>query len=198
MNDVTDARPSDEWPDGVTLGEVIRRRRRRLGLNQTQVGVVFGVDQSTVARWERGDRISPERLEKVAQWLELPMELVMRLNFLADRERDAGFAGGDDESTLTAWLAAAVTAAASTDEGQQALLAAVASASAVLADWADEANPVLSRFCLADLEEVIEHLAAAHLLGLGANVTNRLVEADHASHFHLEWWLELRREPLSR
>ena len=39
------------------LAELIRSRRSQLGLTQAFVAEQIGVDQSTLARWERGDRV---------------------------------------------------------------------------------------------------------------------------------------------
>ena len=36
------------------LGEEIRRNRKRAGLTQATVGLVFGVSPNTVGKWERG------------------------------------------------------------------------------------------------------------------------------------------------
>ncbi len=45
-------------PDGVKLKAV----RRRLGLTQDEVGAIAGVGNSTVSRWEAGQRGIPEGL----------------------------------------------------------------------------------------------------------------------------------------
>lgn len=35
-------------------GEELRRRRRALGLNQTELGELLGLTQNTISRWEKG------------------------------------------------------------------------------------------------------------------------------------------------
>lgn len=51
---VTPAPPKrNQYP----LGELIRRRREELELSQTFVAGKVGIDQSTLARWENGERI---------------------------------------------------------------------------------------------------------------------------------------------
>lgn len=44
-------------PQYPALAELIRTRRQQLGLSQAFVAEKVGIDQSTLARWERGDRI---------------------------------------------------------------------------------------------------------------------------------------------
>ena len=39
------------------LGEEIRRNRKRAGLTQAAVGLVFGVSPNTVGKWERGEAL---------------------------------------------------------------------------------------------------------------------------------------------
>jgi transcriptional regulator with XRE-family HTH domain len=57
-------------PEAKYLGERLVRHRTTLGLTQKEVALKLGVDPSTLARWERGER-EPEgrfaaRAERVA------------------------------------------------------------------------------------------------------------------------------------
>jgi transcriptional regulator with XRE-family HTH domain len=58
-------------PDMANIDRRVRELRRRLGMNQEAFGRLFGVDQSTVSRWESGRQI-PEgatliRMAEMAQ-----------------------------------------------------------------------------------------------------------------------------------
>ena len=46
------------------MAERLVRQRTTLGLTQKQAAAVIGVDQGTLARWERGER------EPLGKWLE--------------------------------------------------------------------------------------------------------------------------------
>lgn len=70
----------------VTIGELIRRKRRARSLNQADVGRRFDVNQSTIAKWERGTRPSTEHLAGIATFLDLPLSEVLAL-----------YHGGDDD-----------------------------------------------------------------------------------------------------
>lgn len=50
---VTPAVPRQRYPG---LADLIRERREHLGVSQAFVAERIGVDQTTIARWERGDR----------------------------------------------------------------------------------------------------------------------------------------------
>jgi transcriptional regulator with XRE-family HTH domain len=58
-----------------TIGDLIRRRRLDLGLNQTKVGLRLGVHYVTVGEWERGRKEpSPKRLQAIEAFLGTIME----------------------------------------------------------------------------------------------------------------------------
>ena len=44
------------YPPGQSLAKRLRIRRRKLGWSQAHLAVLLGVDERTVARWERGSR----------------------------------------------------------------------------------------------------------------------------------------------
>lgn len=71
----------------VTIGELIRRKRKARSLNQADVAETFGVNQSTIAKWERGTRPGTEHLPRVASFLDLPLSEVR-----------ARYHGGDDDA----------------------------------------------------------------------------------------------------
>ena len=56
-------------PAGQSWADRLRNSRRSLGLSQERLAGVLGVDESTVARWERGSRrpgaVLLERLEAI-------------------------------------------------------------------------------------------------------------------------------------
>jgi excisionase family DNA binding protein len=65
-------RPSDDVAGASpTLGELMRRRRYSYSprMTQAKAGQQLGVNQSTVARWERGVPVGPDHLPGVAEWL---------------------------------------------------------------------------------------------------------------------------------
>lgn len=53
----------------ATAGELMRRRRRELGHTQADAARSIGVNQSTVSKWERGDRIGWDHAANVAAYL---------------------------------------------------------------------------------------------------------------------------------
>ena len=60
--------------DGKSLGERIVGVRRVLGIRQDQLAREFGVDPSTLARWERGDgRPSERNLGRLTDFFEANM-----------------------------------------------------------------------------------------------------------------------------
>lgn len=60
-------------------GEALRRRRRALKLNQTELGRLLGVRQNTISRWELGETmqhprmldLALEAIEKRKTWVDL-------------------------------------------------------------------------------------------------------------------------------
>ena len=56
----------DPRTEGQTLGERLRRHRQALGIPQAESARTMGVDPSTLAKWERGERTPREPyLERV-------------------------------------------------------------------------------------------------------------------------------------
>lgn len=63
--------------DEPTIGERLRRYRRRNALTQAESADWLDVDQSTVAKWERGDRMDLRHVKAIAEWIGEPVaELV--------------------------------------------------------------------------------------------------------------------------
>lgn len=56
------------------IAERIRARRAGLALTQGQLAELLGVDQSSVARWEGGDRMDARRLPVLAEFLGVAVE----------------------------------------------------------------------------------------------------------------------------
>lgn len=56
----------------LTLGQQFQAARKRTGLDQTGLGEVFGVDRTTISRWERGTHVPPfdvvVRLSEMSDW----------------------------------------------------------------------------------------------------------------------------------
>ncbi len=63
----------------VTIGEMIRRKRKDLGLNQHDLGETFGVNQSSVAKWERGTKPAPAQLPALAKFLRVPLQELLSI-----------------------------------------------------------------------------------------------------------------------
>lgn len=63
----------------AVIGELVRRKRRGLGMNQQDLGDYFGINQSSVAKWERGARPAARHLPKIAKFLEVPLEEMLSL-----------------------------------------------------------------------------------------------------------------------
>lgn len=57
----------ESWEaSGPDLSALLRLARRRARLTQEALGVILGVEQSTIARWERGGVPSYDRLPALA------------------------------------------------------------------------------------------------------------------------------------
>jgi DNA-binding XRE family transcriptional regulator len=67
-------------PGSVTAGEMLRRRRRELNDTQATAAQRLGVNQSTVSKWERGERIGWDHVADVADYLGIPPVLVVASN----------------------------------------------------------------------------------------------------------------------
>ncbi len=61
------------------IGELIRRKRRDNRMNQVDAAAILGINQSTVAKWERGDRIAADRLPSLARFLGMPLAELLPL-----------------------------------------------------------------------------------------------------------------------
>ncbi|BCS52632.1 helix-turn-helix domain-containing protein [Geobacter sp. SVR] len=71
----------------VLLGERIRELRRSRGLTQEQFADLIGVEQKHVSRLELGKSFPPiERLEKIAEALQVPLRNIFDFVHLADQE----------------------------------------------------------------------------------------------------------------
>ncbi len=82
----------------ATLGEMIRRQRKGLGLNQQDLGETFGVNQSSVAKWERGTKPAPAQLPALAKFLQVPLAEVLSIYHGSE---DASFEEAIEEIRLT-------------------------------------------------------------------------------------------------
>ena len=56
----------------LTAGELLRRRRRDLRQTQAVAALIMGVNQATVSKWERGERIGWDHAADVAEYLGIP------------------------------------------------------------------------------------------------------------------------------
>ena len=57
------------------IGQILRTRRRELGLTQREVAARVGVCRGVVTKWERGDsQLRPEHMDALAAILQLPGE----------------------------------------------------------------------------------------------------------------------------
>lgn len=90
-----------------TIGSMLRRRRHELNLKQDDVAKMLGVNQSTVAKYERGDRIGADRLDKVAEFLGLDFDDVLRIyhGFSAEGAEPASDPRDAQVEALTAQVA---------------------------------------------------------------------------------------------
>lgn len=67
--DALEAQAPGATPAPVSQGELLRRRRRHLGHTQAQAASAIGVNQSTVSKWERGERIGWDHAGAVSAYL---------------------------------------------------------------------------------------------------------------------------------
>lgn len=62
---------SDPRPPAETLGQALKRHRKWLGMSQRELAALLDVDPSTVAKWERSERIPTGRyLHRVERLLQ--------------------------------------------------------------------------------------------------------------------------------
>lgn len=59
-----------EFDDGMSFGAFLRKKRRLMGYNQTDLGKIIGVHQHTISQWELGN-FSPD--------IEVAREIIKRL-----------------------------------------------------------------------------------------------------------------------
>jgi transcriptional regulator with XRE-family HTH domain len=58
------------------FGDRVRLRRRMLGISRTELARQLGVSFQQVQKYEKGrDRISPSRMQKIANFLQVPIPL---------------------------------------------------------------------------------------------------------------------------
>jgi transcriptional regulator with XRE-family HTH domain len=61
-----------------TLGDLLKRRRKELGHNQSSAGALMGVTGSTVSRWETGEASpSNDQIDVLANYLAKPEAQVL-------------------------------------------------------------------------------------------------------------------------
>lgn len=80
----------------LTIGELIRRTRRNRDMNQELAARELKVNQSTVAKWERGDRPRPEKLNAIAKFVGMPLPQVLQL-YHGTGDKDLAYAATIDE-----------------------------------------------------------------------------------------------------
>ena len=74
-------------PIDVHVGNLIRQRRRLLGLSQTDLAATVGVRFQQMQKYETGfNRVSASRLYKIAQTLDVPVEFFFEGLNKADAE----------------------------------------------------------------------------------------------------------------
>ena len=64
----------------MTIGDNIRRFRKREGLTQQQLGDKLGVSQSAIGQFEKGTSLKIETIQKIAVALGIPMERLIPYN----------------------------------------------------------------------------------------------------------------------
>lgn len=168
MADRTDAFGASPAP-APALGELIRRRRRALGLTQTQLARLFSVDQSRVSRWETGERVDAKKLIMLADWLDISVDDAVRLNFewMAPDEPMAG------EFTPTPTIEPASSSELDDDDGRY---------------------PVVT-IVLMEPSKAAEHLVAAATLGLGVEISNQVWVDTGDDLLHTVWVVSLYPSP---
>ncbi|MBX7060762.1 MAG: helix-turn-helix transcriptional regulator [Acidobacteria bacterium] len=78
---------NDSLIDTNELGKAIRRRRQELKLSLRDVGDVTQVSASTLSRIESGKgRPDAENIARITQWLDMPVDRVMKKQAGADVE----------------------------------------------------------------------------------------------------------------
>jgi transcriptional regulator with XRE-family HTH domain len=164
------------------IGELIRARRRQLGLSQADVASAVSVaDQPTVtgnevARWERGKRIPRARARRaLAQALDIPVRM---LDLAAAAERSSRT--GNPDRTASQGVAVHAIRAALLDHG--------GSASSLLAEDSDTVPPATDqlRRDLADVMAAYQASRYGEMLGrlpdvlVGAHLAVHTYDGDRA------------------
>ena len=67
---IHDFEESTEFTDDMSFGDFLRKKRRLLGLNQTDLAEMVGVQQTTISMWELGITSPP---------IETAREIIRRL-----------------------------------------------------------------------------------------------------------------------
>ena len=68
-------------PQTVMAGELLRRHRRHRHQSQAEAALDIGVNQSTVSKWERGDRIGWDHTADVATYLGISPAAFLAVSF---------------------------------------------------------------------------------------------------------------------
>lgn len=69
-----------EIGDHVTIGEAIKKARKRLKLTADQVAAEVNVSRSRVYQWEAQDYVFPKNLPRLSQALKISMRRLKALN----------------------------------------------------------------------------------------------------------------------
>ena len=78
---LTGAIPHDSAERRVTAGELLRRRRKDLRQTQAVAALIMGVNQATVSKWERGERIGWDHAADVAEYLGIAPVVLLAHSF---------------------------------------------------------------------------------------------------------------------
>lgn len=173
MSDETNAPRSPRY----TLGELVRRERKRRKLSQTQLADELDVNQSTVARWEGGERIGFSNVGALAAWLGISVAEAVELNWPASHQRE------EEEPEVVRVATAVVRAAmSSTQEGTD-FVSALDDAFGLRPGtlrWFSAQHGVggevrtdpITASNFDELAKAVEALEACEALGLGARLWN--------------------------
>ncbi len=78
--------------DSKTIAEKIRAIRNQLGLSQEQLGEIAGVTYQQIQKYEKGkDRISANRLKKIADALNIPISYFFEDISIKVKEGEAAY-----------------------------------------------------------------------------------------------------------
>jgi transcriptional regulator with XRE-family HTH domain len=70
------------------LGRRLKKARISASQTQTEAAEELGVTQQTVAAWEAGKRPAPDRLDSIADYLQMSREELLPLVYPPDTEAD--------------------------------------------------------------------------------------------------------------